>query len=76
MTNKLQGIDVELIMISLAALCRIESEKITDDEDHADVKREALKEISTRMLYRAHELAPGTYKGDEDGQDDPSPSTH
>ena len=71
----LTEIDVELIMIALASLCRVEAEKIKEDDENADVKVEALKEISGRMLYRAHELAPGTYIGDD--RDEPEkPSTH
>ncbi len=69
----LQDIDVELILIGLASLCRVEAEKIKDADPQADVKRQALKEVSGRMLYRAHELAPGTYIGDE--REDPNDHT-
>lgn len=61
----MKDLDLELLMIGIASLCKVEAEKVRDDDEHGETKRTALNEVAGRMLYRAHELAPGTYIGDE-----------
>lgn len=65
----LKDVDVELLMIGVASLCKVEAEKVTNEDECAEVKRSALNEIAGRMLHRAHELAPGTYREVPDDDD-------